>query len=539
MKVLDLGAHDGFIGAWLLSKRADVTIDGVELEPRGVSECLRRGYHRCVQDFAENAPAHFDPGSYDVVFAAELIEHVPNVSLLLNVCEQMVKPDGLIVISTPDGTFGTGNNPHHLRVLRSIDVAELLRRRGNLHRMAVGTDGLTLAAYRPRSRRGEIAIHTGSGWMKWAPQDIDEKGLGGSETAAVRLANALSALGWVVTVYGDIEQGCHQDVVYRHHETFDPLQARDVVISSRLPELFDRPVNARVKLLWAHDTDFGPRLTPERAGHIDHVLTLSEWHDRHVNEMYPFLAGKIEQIRNGISFDHYTPNGNVPKRKRRVVYTSSPDRGLDLLLEMWPEVRKRVRGATLEFAYAPVYFTIAEQDPIVAAHHQRVQELSDQPGVKSLGSLSQPDVAKLLRSSLVWAHPSYNTLHDTPFYETSCIGAMEAQAAGCAVVASSWGALPETVRVGALIDADPKGDHWRDCFIEALVRGLSNEQVQRDAQTEGPLAVAGLGWGPVAERITAIIDGSQFVDPLPLPARKAMISAFGVMGAASIGMPPR
>jgi glycosyltransferase involved in cell wall biosynthesis len=153
-----------------------------------------------------------------------------------------------------------------------------------------------------------------------------------------------------------------------------------------------------------------------------------------------------------------------------------------------------------------VYFEIAEQDPIVGAHAAKIVELSRQPGVKSLGSLSQPEVAKLLRSSLVWAHPSYNTPHQVPFYETSCIGAMEAQAAGCHVVASNWGALPETVRVGSLIDAEPLSEAWRRCFVEAIVRGLTDETVQRDAQENGPLAVAELGWGPVADRITEIVE---------------------------------
>lgn len=516
MKVLDLGCHDGFIGQWLLSQAPDTIIDGVELEPRGVAECLRRGYHDCVQGLAEDAYKHFEPGSYDVVFAAELIEHVPDVDRLLSVCEQMVKPAGLVILSTPDGTFGTGNNPHHLRVLRSIDLAELLRRRGELHRMAVGRDGLTLAAYRPAPRRGELAIHTGQGWMKWAPQDIDQKGLGGSETAAVRLADALAELGWVVTVYGQVEQGCHSNVVYRAVETFDPLTPRDVLISSRLPEIFDRPVNATHKLLWMHDVDCGDRLTPARAEHIDQVLVLSQWHRDHVAQAYPFLEydrdgpleqSKIVQTRNGLDMRSFSQNGNAPKRKKRVVYTSSPDRGLDLLLELWPQVRKRVKGATLEFAYAPVYFEIAERDPIVGAHAARIAELSRQPGVKSLGSLSQPDVAHLLQSSLVWAHPSYNTPHDTPFMETSCIGAVEAQAAGCHVVASNWGALPETVRVGSLIDAEPRSEAWKRCFVEAIVRGLTDADVQRDAQERGPAAVKDLGWRGVAEQVTGIVEG--------------------------------
>jgi 2-polyprenyl-3-methyl-5-hydroxy-6-metoxy-1,4-benzoquinol methylase len=159
MRVLSLGAHDGFIEHWLKQQLPDVDVDAIELHPHAVAECRRRGIN-CVQGAAEDAHAHFEQGTYDVVFCAELLEHVPDMARLLATCEQMIHAGGLVVLSTPDGTFGTGNNPHHLRVLRSIDLAELLRRRGHLHRMAVGVDGLTLAAYRPEQKRGEIAIHT-------------------------------------------------------------------------------------------------------------------------------------------------------------------------------------------------------------------------------------------------------------------------------------------------------------------------------------------------------------------------------------------
>jgi glycosyltransferase involved in cell wall biosynthesis len=505
MRVLSLGAHDGFIELWLKQQLdVDVDVDALELHPHAVAECRRRGIN-CVQGQAENAHEYFEQGTYDVVFAAELLEHVPDMDRLLATCEQMLNRTGLVVISTPDGTFGTGNNPHHLRVLRSIDLAELLRRRGELHRMAVGVDGLTLAAYRPAAKRGEIAIHTGQGWMRWAPQDIDAKGLGGSETAAVRLADALAELGWVVTVYGDVEQGCHDQVVYRHVECFDPLTPRDVLISSRQPHLFDRPVNARVKLLWCHDATLGDQLTPERYRHIDKLLVLSDWQAREFTRLYG--NDKIVQIRNGIDHSTFYLNGDTPPaRERRALYTSSPDRGLDILLELWPQIRERVPDAVLEYAYAPVYFHIAETDPVVGAHAAKIAKLSAQPGVNSLGSLSQPDLARLLQSSLVWAHPSYNTPHDQPFYETSCIGAMEAQAAGCAVVASNWGALSETVKVGALIDAEPQSEAWRRCFVEAVVRGLTNKDVQRDARTAGPKAVAELGWAGVAAQVTEIVD---------------------------------
>ncbi|MGH2954879.1 MAG: glycosyltransferase [Thermoanaerobaculia bacterium] len=192
-------------------------------------------------------------------------------------------------------------------------------------------------------------------------------------------------------------------------------------------------------------------------------------------------------------------------RELRALYTSSPDRGLDIVLELWPSVRERVPDATLAYCYPEVYERVAEQDPTVAQHRDLIAKLADQPGVERLGSLSQPRLAQLMLSSLVWCHPSWATPGACAFHETSCIGAMEAQAAGCWVVASDWGALSETVKVGALVDSEPPGEKWRASFVAEIVRGLTDEETQRYAQTEGPAAVADLTWDGVAKPIARLV----------------------------------
>lgn len=512
-RVLDMGCHDGFIGAGIRGQLGDdVEWYGMELHPKFAAIAEQRGYLKVARAPAEDAPLHFEAHSFDAVVCYELLEHVPNMVVLLAAAERMLKPDGRIFLSTPDGCYGAGRNPHHLRALRSLDLADLLRRRGHLVEMGVGEDGLTLASYQPARKRGEIAIYCGPGWEEWSPVDITTRGLGGSETAAFRVGEALAQLGYVVTLYGQVEDGCFGDLMLRDWRTFDPTERRQAVISSRIPELFDRSVNAARRLLWAHDTDFGDRLTEARAVEVDHVLCLSSWHREHLTAMYPSIADRLRQVRNGIVPGYFT--GPAPEREKRVLYTSSPDRGLDVLLEVWPSVLERVPDAELVHCYAPVYDRIADQNPTVGAFRDRVRKLADQPGVRSLSRLSQPQLAELMRSSLVWAHPSYSTTAGGRFHETSCIGAMEAQAAGCCVVAGAWGALPETVQVGTLIDGDPTQEPWRERFADAIVQGLTGEGVQANAQVEGPAVALGWDWVGVADMIATLAEPA----PLPEPA---------------------
>jgi glycosyltransferase involved in cell wall biosynthesis len=505
LRVLDLGCHDGYVTGWVRKQmRGRLVVDGLELHPGAAAKARQRLNGTVLVGRAEDAPTLFEPHTHDAVVAFELIEHVPDMDVFLDACETMLKPGGRVYISTPDGCFGEGNNPHHLRALRAVDLAELLRRRGHLVDFGVGEDGITVGCYTPAPRLGEVAIYTGPGWEQWHPMDAVTKGLGGSETAAYNLASQLAGLGYIVTLYGYCQEGAVRDVMVRDWRTFDPSVHRQAVISSRLPEVFDRLVNADTKLLWLHDTDCGDRLTPAHAAQLDGVIALSQWHLTHVRERYPFLEPpQLYVSRNGITHDYFV--GENLERERRVLYTSSPDRGLDVLLELWPQIVERVPDAELLHCYADVYDRVADQNPTIAEHRDRIRQLGQQEGVRAIGSLAQPRVAELMRTALVWAHPSYCTPAGEKFYETSCIGAMEAQAAGCRVVAGGWGALRETVQTGALVDGDPTSAEWRSQFVEEIVAGLTDEQLQARAQSTGPAAVADLDWAGVAEQFAALI----------------------------------
>jgi len=506
VRILDCGAHDGFVTRWIMDKIPGAVVDGIELHKDFAAKAQARLNGRVVVGRAEDAPDHFEQGTYDAVVAYELLEHVPDTDGLLGACERMLKPDGRVYVSTPDGTFGHGNNPHHLRALRAVDLADLIRRRGTLRDMLVGSDGVTVVSYTPKARREDIAIYLGPCWQKWSPLDIETKGLGGSETAAVHLATALSDLGFIVTVYGDTAPVCYRDVIYRPHHTFDPMERRGAVIASRLPEVADRPINAPTRLLWLHDTDCGDRLTERRAEAFDAVLTLSDWHTAHVGGMYPWLReqNRIVQTRNGIDLKRFSP---APWRNRapRVVYSSSPDRGLDLLLEWWPEILAQVPDAELAFCYPDVYDAVADQNPVVNEFREKIRKLENQPGVMRLGSLPQSKLAELMCESRVWAHPSWASIAATEFYETSCIGAMEAQAAGCHVVAASHGALWTTVQVGVHVNNGAMSQEWRDGFVAEIVRGLTDEATGERAVTAGPEHARALGWDGVAEQLGALV----------------------------------
>lgn len=524
MKILDLGAHDGFIGTWLgkIWGGTGLHVDGIEANSLGVEQANRRNREhnisgQYVQGLAEDAERWFAPHDYDAVVAFELIEHVPNVDEFLSVCERMLQPNGRIYLSTPNGCFGEGNNPHHLRVYRAQDLFELVRRRGHVHDMVAGHDGVAVISYTPRTRaKPELAIYMGPGWEQFHPKDITTKGLGGSETAAIRLAEALSER-YSVTVYGECDYCAWRQTMFRPHHTFDPSEPREVVIVSRMPSAVDRRINARHVSLWMHDTNY-PDMTPERMEKFDSILALSEWHKEFLtsggsciasgplgNESVafdPLVPERVHVFGNAIE-PSFFDGGDTPERPRIALYSSSPDRGLDLLLSIWPDVRERIPDAELHYCYSNVYHKVAEVNPTVRKFRDRIEELSKQPGVKNLGSLDQRALAQKMRTVSVWCAPSWHSPGQQPFYETYCIGAQEAAAAGACLVVSDWGALSERVvdAVNSIsIPAPEDGVGIRtDEWVSAIINGMTQVTYQRSA------SALDMTWAKRAEQLQEIV----------------------------------
>lgn len=448
-----------------------------------------------------------ETGPYDAaMFHADLDNRCDPGERLAALSQHVKRPDGRIYTSVREGTArGLSNRtPGRRRAWRSVDVADLLRRFGSLEEFGVDEDGYVSAAIAPAAKGHEIAIWTGYAIGPWHPMDITTRGLGGSETAAYRLAETLAEMGHIVTLYGHFAQeGAVKDVILKDWRRFDPTTSRRAIIAFRNTEIFNGPLNAETKILWLEDVAGGEGLNPQNAENIDYICGVSGWHAENIRETYPWLPEeKVVASRNGITRSYF--EGEKPDREKRLLYTSSPDRGLDIVLECWPEILKRVPDASFYHTYGPWYDIVAGVSPETAAHRARCREMSEDESVHSVGPLGQKDLAMLMRSSVAWCAPSYFAPGGVKFCETSCISAMEAQAAGCRVVCSNWGALMETVQTGVKLDGDPMSAEWRARFVDEVVAALTDPEVQEVAQTEGPVAMENNGWYGVCLQLEAL-----------------------------------
>jgi glycosyltransferase involved in cell wall biosynthesis len=242
--------------------------------------------------------------------------------------------------------------------------------------------------------------------------------------------------------------------------------------------LVDAPVKAKVKVLWVHDIHCGGS---DAAMHrsllkYDLILCLSDWHKQFFLQTYPFLdPNKVTVTRNGIKTERFAAATLERKKTNKLIYTSSANRGLETLLQWFPAIKSRVPDVTLD-----VYYGFDTWRAAVRGHQQSLDEINAlenlakaTDGVSLKGRVNQTVLAEAFMDSKVWAYP-------TMFTETSCISAMEAQAAGCLIVTTEVAALGETVKHGILIGT-PTGEQYKKIFVDSVVAGLrgvhSSEQL--------------------------------------------------------------
>jgi glycosyltransferase involved in cell wall biosynthesis len=142
---------------------------------------------------------------------------------------------------------------------------------------------------------------------------------------------------------------------------------------------------------------------------------------------------------------------------------------------MWPEILARVPDATLEIFYGFDTWektgggaqTVAENAPLKLKNM-----MCRFDSVYNRGRVSQEKLAEEMLSAGVWLYPTW-------FHETSCITAMEAQAAGLRIVTSPIGALPETAPHATFIEGDWLSQDYQEHFTFEAVNATLRDDDDR------------------------------------------------------------
>ncbi|PWT73679.1 MAG: hypothetical protein C5B59_12865 [Bacteroidetes bacterium] len=189
-------------------------------------------------------------------------------------------------------------------------------------------------------------------------------------------------------------------------------------------------------------------------------------------------------------FDHL--EGTI--RQHNLFWGSSYDRGLDLVLPLWPMIREKFPDATLNICYGwelfdKGYANNAERK----AWKERISKLMEQPGITHYGRIGKDQVKELEDRCGVWVYPTY-------FPEINCITALDCQKEGCVPCVVGIAALFETVQSGVIIEGDAYDKEVQHKWLNALLDLMGNEEKWKAEQEKGKKFVEGLTWPKVAEQ---------------------------------------
>jgi glycosyltransferase involved in cell wall biosynthesis len=360
----------------------------------------------------------------------------------------------------------------------------------------------------------KIRLYSSLTFEPWDWTNAERVGIGGSETHQIQVARRLAARGHDVVSYAPVPwtgEREHQGVRWRNFLTADFTEpaawiiARDPIALESFPD--DR--DGFTVLFLAQDSYYDTWRAGVHSQLVDRYLALCPAHLAACRVRDPSLAGALVLSANGIDVEAMAAQEAVegwPARDpAKLVYASSPDRGLASLLGMFPRIRERVPAASLE-----VYYGFDNVDKIagprrICAQREkaRVLGLLDQPGVTWLGRAPQPDLWRAWRSAGLWCHP-------TNFAETSCITSMEAQALGAIPITRPVWALAHNVRHGWLIDGNAEEDALVQArYVDAIAQLATDTALQlRIRQAMQPAARARFGWEHVVDQLEALCAGA-------------------------------
>lgn len=302
-----------------------------------------------------------------------------------------------------------------------------------------------------------------------------ERSLGGSESAAVFMARELARRGHRVRVFCQCPRPGEYDGVAYHDLTDFPAfvesESCDVFICCRHLRGLTAPVRSKVNVVWNHDiiTKEAARQLKSLMYKVDRLLVLSRFHRSQFQRHLSLPEGRYLVTRNGVDLDLIDEAiAGVARDSNRLLYTSRPERGLDVLLEMWPELKRRRPELKLAIAHYENPGADAQMADYLDTLHRTAELL---PGVTLLGPLNKRELYRELAASALVVYPAV-------FPEVSCISALEAAACGTPMVASRYGALKESVadgETGLLIPGDPHGERYQSGFVEGVIALLEDE----------------------------------------------------------------
>jgi glycosyltransferase involved in cell wall biosynthesis len=210
------------------------------------------------------------------------------------------------------------------------------------------------------------------------------------------------------------------------------------------------------------------------------LFCLSEWHKQYFLKTFPQFENNTDPYHYGIDHLKFGDVDETKKIRHSFIYSSFPNRGLIVLLKMWPLIKKKIPDATLNI-YCDVYNDWSNKN--FPEEMKEIQSmLWDESGVEKYysqgivyhGWVSKEKLAQGWKQSDVWFYPC-------KFAETFCLTALEAATTKTLAITNNLAALQNTVGDrGVSIEGDVITKEWQEKALNAIVDVLTNPAYKKE-----------------------------------------------------------
>ncbi len=350
----------------------------------------------------------------------------------------------------------------------------------------------------------------------------DPRGLSGSELCAVRLFQELQAAGHDVTMF---------TLTSSPSEHWRPWEERtneeyEAAISVNVPDDL-RGMKAKVRVAYCLLNEFSfckvgfenhvDLFASPSKSHMDQCLTNEAWRKVEVSPAHP--DGKAQWDPAAKLWAH-VPLGCDPERydgftkaPGRVVYCSSPDRGLHWLLEQWPAIRRAVPHANLRIFYrlrdwlrtfdGTPYFPPIEKQRARTLYVGEALRRLEGHGVEVFDSVSRERIEREMAEAEVLAYPCDPANDYTEGFSVATLEGCAARACPVITDVDALGSIyGEAVpAVSRLLQSRPWQEAWRDNVIKCLL----NETRRNNINDRAEALARSMTWTNTATKLMAAI----------------------------------
>ena len=228
------------------------------------------------------------------------------------------------------------------------------------------------------------------------------------------------------------------------------------------------------KIFWAHDLaeDWAVDWIgePGKRSAFDKLVFVSNWQLQQYNTLRNVPYSESVVLQNAIV---PIPLCKKPEDRINLIYHTTPHRGLEIVVPVFEKLYSHFGDS--------IHLDVYSSFKIYGWEHRDVpyKDLFDRcdrhPGITNHGTVSNEEIREALQKAHIFAFPSI-------WKETSCIAAIEAMSAGCAIVAPNLAALPETLsNFGAMYQYnEDKNQHARQfaSVLAAVITEYSSPGMQ-------------------------------------------------------------